>query len=144
MKARPLAAALLILFCGCSPTRTAGTSGKSAKELAVLSIPQLPGELHVQIKSIQFDGAGDDYDIGGGRDFYLLPGDHTAAFLLVAHIPGVAGWFVPSSATTFPGPKGVHLGAFTAGKTYELASSVKSFARMMQDGRVSLVREKVK
>src|SRR5262245_48702457 len=86
------------LLTGCGPTRTAGTSGMAAKDLAVLSIPQLPKEAHVQIKSIQFDDAGDAYEIGSGRDFYLLPRDHTASFTLIAIVPkeaGFLGWLVP-------------------------------------------------
>jgi hypothetical protein len=139
------ATGLLILFLGgCSPTHTAGTAGKPAKELAVLSIAQLPGELPVRIKSVKFDGAGDEYEIGNGRDFYLLPGDHTASFSFVAHISGPEGWLIPSSVTTFAGPAGIPLGSFAAGKAYELAPTTEGFDKMIQEGRLSLVREKGK
>jgi len=144
-----VAAALLV---GCGPTRTAGTGGLSAKDLAVLSIPQLPAETHVQIKAVQFDDAGEAYDIGKHRDFYLRPrDDHTATFTFTAKIPGLPGplgWFVPGAKggdITIPGPKAVPLGAFVAGKTYELAApTIDSFDTLLEGGQLSLVREKVK
>src|SRR5687768_17257540 len=88
MRARRFLALLLIvpvvgIAVGCGgPTHTAGTRGVEAADLAVLSIPQLPAESPVQIDAVQFDGAGDPHAIGKGRDFYLLPGDHTATFSL--------------------------------------------------------------
>jgi hypothetical protein len=142
---------------GCGPTRTAGTNGMAAKDLSVLSIPQLPEETHLQIKSIQFDGAGDEYEIGSGHDFYLLPRDHTASFVFKAILPSEAGFaamFVPKDALTFASPKGIPLGAMTAGKTYELAlpstdssqgssqDLADSFDKMLETGQFSLVREK--
>jgi hypothetical protein len=146
---RPLAAATtawcgLLLVVGCGPTYTTGTGGKSAKELAVLSIAQLPSDLPVQIKSVQFDGGGDQYDIGEGRDFYLLPGDHTAAFSFVAHVSGPLGMLLPNGSTVIAGPGGIPLGSFTAGKEYELAPTTDGFDKMMESGEMSLVREKTK
>jgi hypothetical protein len=153
---------------GCSgPTRTAGTGGKAAKDLAVLSIDQLPPEAHVQLDTIQFDDAGEAYKIGkDGRDFYLLPAKesgqganaaqmgHTASFDFVAHMPSPesagapawVGWMIPKEAKTIhiPGPKGLPLGAVAAGKTYELAPPTpESFQNLLQDGGgLTLVREK--
>src|SRR4051812_22181987 len=143
MNARSLASLLVALLVGCGPTYTAGTRGVAARDLAVLSIPQLPEAAYVRIRAIQFDDAGDQYEVGDGRDFYLLPGDHTASVTLIAPVPGPAGWFVPSSALTFPGPKRLPLGTVTAGKSYELAPSVEGFGQLLQGGRLSLVREKV-
>jgi hypothetical protein len=142
----PIAASLVVAFLlgGCGPTRTAGTSGKSEKELAVLSIAQLPSDLPVEIKTVQFDGAGEQYDVGGGRDFYLLPGDHTAAFSFVAHVSGALGFLLPKGSTTFAGPGGIPLGSFIAGKAYELAPTTDGFDKMMASGDLSLVREKTK
>ena len=147
----PLFVAALGPVGGCSgPTRTAGTSGMAARDLAVLSIPQLPEEAHVQIETIRFDNAGEKYEIGKGREFYLLPGNHTADFKLVARMPEVEGLptlvkaLIPSGKTiTIPGPGKLPLGAVSAGKTYELAPPVaQSFETFLQDGKVSLVREK--
>jgi hypothetical protein len=136
---------MITLLVGCGPTYTAGTKGVAAKDLAVLSIPQLPGEAHVQIKEVQFDGAGDQYTIGNSRDFYLLPGDHSAAFTLVAHVPGIEGMFIPSSALTIRTPKAIPLGTFAASKTYELAPpTAESFDQLLDEGHLSLVREKAK
>ena len=147
-----LAAALCLITGGCGPTRTAGTSGMAAKDLAVLSIPQLPEEAHVQIETIRFDNAGEKYEIGKGREFYLLPGNHTADFKLVARMPEVEGLptlvkaLIPSGKTfSIPGPGKLPLGAVSAGKTYELAPpGAESFETLLQDGKVSLVREKAK
>ena len=143
-----LAAWLVMFLAGCGgPTRTAGTSGLAAKDLSVLSIPQLPKETHLQIRTIQFDGAGEEYKIGKRRDFYLQPRDHTASFTLAAVIPeagGIAGWFIPKGGLTFPGPKDIPLGAMTAGKAYELAPPAEGFEKMLQGGGLSLVREKGK
>ena len=144
MHARYLAGLLLALLVGCGPTRTAGTEGKPVNELAVLSVPQLPDEVHVQMHTVQFDGGGDQYDIGNGRDFYLLPGDHTATFSFQAEVPGFGGLFVPKSALTIPGPKDVPLGNVTAGKTYDLAPSIDSFDKLLQGDGFSLVKEKEK
>lgn len=145
---------------GCSgPTRTAGTNGVAKKDLAVLSIDQLPPEAHVQIDTIQFDDAGEAYKIGkAGRDFYLLPktegSGHTASFDFVAHMPSPesagapawVGWMIPKEAKTIhiPGPKGVPLGAVAAGKTYELATPTpENFQKLLlEGGGLSLVREK--
>ena len=156
-------AVLLVLLTGigCSgPTRTAGTGRMSAKNLAVLSIPQLPDDVHVQLESIQFDDASDSYDVGKkGRDFYLKPGDHTASFNFVAHVPKIegmpmlVGWMIPSGKPIpIPGPKNVPLGAVSAGKFYELApptpESFQNLLQNLQDGgggaQLSLVREKAK
>src|SRR6476661_6930040 len=134
MNVRYVGPLLLMLLVGCGPTHTAGTNGVPAKDLAVLSIPQLPDVAHIQVRTIQFDDAGDQYEVGDGRDFYLLPGDHTASFTLIAPVPGPAGWFVPSSALTFPGPKRLPLGTVAAGKSYELAPSVEGFGQMLQGG----------
>ena len=144
MRGQSLAALLIVLLLGCGPTRTAGTKGVAAKDLAVLSIAQLPAEAHVGIDTVQFDGAGDRYEIGKGREFYLPPGEHTGTFSFIAHVPGVGGWFVPRSALTLPGPKDVPLGTVTAGKTYELSLAPESFESLLQEGRLSLVREKAK
>jgi len=156
MHARYPAASLAVvlvasLLVGCGPTRTAGTGGVAARELAVLSIGQLPAETHVQIGTVQFDSADEPYKIGKGRDFYLRPGDaHTATFTFIAKVPGLPGplgWLVPGGKggdITIPGPKAVPLGPVAAGKAYELAPTMESFDRMLQDGRMSLVREKVK
>jgi hypothetical protein len=147
--------ALLMLLAvggGCGPTRTTGTSGMAAKDLAVLSIAQLPHDAHVQIEAIQFDDAGESYEIGKGRDFYLKPGDHTANFNFIATVPKIegmptlVGWIIPAGKSfNIPGPKKVPLGAVTAGKTYELAPpSADSFDKLLQTGQLSLVREKAK
>ena len=155
---RPVAVLLTLLAVvgGCSgPTRTAGTGGMAAKELAVLSIPQLPEDAHVQIDTIQFDDADDKFEIGGkGRDFYLKPGDHTASFNFVAHVPKIegapmlVGWLIPSGKPiSIPGPKKVPLGAVMAGKFYELAPPTpESFDKLFEEGGggLSLVREKAK
>src|SRR4051812_37308721 len=146
-----LAALLTLFLVGCGgPTHTAGTSGLDAKELSVLSIPQLPEESPIQIRKVQFDGTGDEFEIGKSRDFYLLPRDHKASFTLTASIPkeiggmgGAAGWFMPKSVT-LPVIKDVPLGALSAGKSYELAHPAEGFDKMLESGQVSLVREKGK
>jgi hypothetical protein len=89
---------------------------------------------------VQFNGAGDRYEIGKGRDFYLWPGEHTGAFSFSVHVPGVGGWFVPRSALTIPGPSGVPPGTVAAGKTNEISLSAESFDTLLQEGRLSLVR----
>jgi hypothetical protein len=142
------AAGLILLLVGCGgPTRTSGTSGLAAGELAVLSIPQLPKESHLQIHTIQFDGAGDEYKVGDGRDFYLLPRDHTASFTLEAIVPkevGFLGSLLPKDATIIPGPRNIPLGAMSAGKAYELAPPAQGFDKILETGQLSLVREKEK
>jgi hypothetical protein len=143
----------VMLLVGCGPTRTGGTAGFAAKDLAILSISQLPEEAHIQIQSIQFDGNGDVYKIDKSRDFYLTPGDHTASFTLVARVPkmegmgvmaGLASWLIPKNALTLPSLRAIPLGAVAAGKTYELSPSMgaDSVERMLQNGSPSLVREK--
>ena len=154
MNTRHLPALLIAigLLVGCGgPTHTSGTKGFAAKELAVLSIPQLPSEAHVQIHSVQFDGAGDKYGISGGRDFYLPPGAHTGTFTLTAHLPKVSGplgLLMPKGGITIPGPKDLPLGLVTAGKEYELAPNLDSFdPDKLADGGaggLTLVREKEK
>ena len=165
MHVRNLAAVLIALvalpalLAGCGPTHTAGTRGVAARDLSVLSIAQLPEEAHVQISAIQFDGKGDQYKIGKSRDFYLLPGEHTASFTLVARVPkmegmgamaGLASWLVPKNAVTIPSPGDIPLGAVAAGKTYELLPTAggdggaEGFEKMLMDGKLSLVREKAK
>jgi hypothetical protein len=147
-----LFAALLILFVvGCGPTRTAGTRGVAAKDLSVLSIAQLPRESPVQLRTIQFGDAGEQYKIGKGRDFYLLPRDQTASVTLLARVPKgggamgkLAGVLLPNGALTIPGPTNIPLGPLSPGKTYELAGSAEDFAGMLQNGGLSLVREKTK
>jgi hypothetical protein len=141
-----LAAVLVVLFAGCGPTRTAGTNGVAAKDLAVLSVPQLPKEAHVQIHTIQFDGSGEEYKIGKARDFYLLPRDHTASFTFKASVPdvGMLGWLIPKDALIVAGPGNIPLGALAAGKTYELAAPTEGFDKMLESGQLSLVREKAK
>src|SRR4051794_36012952 len=146
---RRLAALLMLFLVGCGPKHTAGTSGLAAKDLSVLTIPQLPAEAHFQIHTIQFDGAGDEYEIGSSRDFYLLPRDHTASFTLTASIPseisglgGAVGWLVPKKALTIPGPSDIPLGALSAGKSYEMVRPAESFDKMFQTGQILLVREK--
>jgi hypothetical protein len=138
---------------GCGPTRTAGTGGVGAKQLAVLSIPQLPDAAHVKIDTIRFNDEGEAYPLGKGRDFYLRPGDHTAGFDLVARVPDVDGvpkwlkWVIPGGKKSIriPGPKGIPLGAVTAGKRYEIAlPSFDSLDTFLKDRSVSLVREKAK
>ena len=142
---RRLPALLVVFLAGCGgPTHTAGTSGMAAKDLAVLSVPQLPAEYHVRIQTIQFDDAGDEYDIGKGRDFYLLPREHTASFTVSAVVPGVGGMFVPNDALTLPGPKHIPLGTLSAGKSYELWTPAQGFDRMLESGDFGLVREKGK
>ena len=145
----PAAVLLAVLLVGgCGPTRTAGTAGMAARDLAVFSVPALPAASPVQIRTIQFDGAGDAYKVGKGRDFYLLPGDRTASFTLKARIPGVggtiAGVFIPKDGLTFPGPRDLPLGTLSAGKTYELIRPDEDFGLLLlgRDG-LSLAREKV-
>ena len=146
-QARWLAAGLILLLVGCGgPTRTAGTSGLAAGNLAVLSIPQLPKESHLKIRTIQFDGAGDEYKVGDGRDFYLLPRDHTASFTLEAIVPEEAGFLgslIPKDALIIRGPKDIPLGAMSGGKAYELMPPAEGFDKILETGgRLSLVREK--
>ncbi|HEX8341729.1 MAG TPA: hypothetical protein VF624_12540 [Tepidisphaeraceae bacterium] len=142
------------LVCGgCGPTRTAGTGGVGARELAVLSIPQLPDAAHVKIDTVRFDDAEAAYPVGRGRDFYLRPGDHTVGFDLVARVPDVDGvptwlkWVIPGGkkSVRMPGPKGIPLGAVAAGKRYEIAlPGFDSLETFLRDRSVSLVREKTK
>lgn len=149
---RRLAALLILFVAGCGgPTRTAGTRGLAAEDLSVFSIAQLPRESPVQILTIQFDGTGDEYEIGKRRDFYLVPRDHTASFTLAVRAPRmggamgtIAGLFMPKTALAFPGPRDVPLGTMAAGKTYELVRPAEDFDKMLQDGQLSVVREKGK
>jgi len=144
---RRLAVMIIVFLAGCGgPTHTSGTKGMAARELSVLSIPQLPKDAHVQIHTIKFDGAGDEYAIGKSRDFYLTPRDHTASFTLSANVPkvgGIPGFLLPKGDLTLPGPKNIPLGVLTAGKTYELVLP-SDVDKMLQSGQVSLVREKGK
>jgi hypothetical protein len=142
---------ILLLVAGCGgPTRTAGTRGVAARDLSVFSVAQLPKASPVQIHTVQFKGDGEAYEIGKGRDFYLLPRDQAASFTLSARIPkaggGIAGMFIPKGALTLPGPRDVPLGAMAAGKTYELIRPDEGFdfAELLQGGGFSLVREKGK
>ncbi len=146
MTYRAFAALLVVTLAGCGgPTRTTGTSGLAAKDLAVLSIPQLPDAAVIKVYSIQFDNQGDEYKIGKGRDFYLLPGDHKVSFTLQNPAPpGMGGWFVPDSALIIPGPKGIPLGTVAAGKAYEFAPNIDSLEGFAEGGGFSLVREKPK
>ena len=144
--ARPVLIGLLLLLVGCGPTRTDGTSGLSRQDLAVLTVPQLSGETHLRIETVRFDDTGDAYPVGHGRDFYVLPRDHTAAFTLRAVLPGgagVFGQFVPKDALTFPGPP-LPLGPMSAGRAYELALPTDGFDKLLQTGQLSFVREKKK
>jgi hypothetical protein len=139
-----LAAGLILFLVGCGPTRTSGTSGLAASELALLSIRQLPKESPLQIRTIQFDGAGDEYTVGDGRDFYLLPRDHTASFTLEVIVPkelGLLGSLVPNDARIIPGPMNLPLGAMSAGKAYELTPPAEGFDKILETGELSLVRE---
>jgi hypothetical protein len=146
MNHQHLAAILITLFAvaGCGPTRTVGTKGLAARDLSVLSIAQLSGEAPVKIHAIRFDDGGDLYKIGNGRDFYLRPGDHAASFTLIARVPGPGGWFVPSGALTFQGPKNIPLGTFMAGRAYELAPTVDAFDNLLHGGGLAMVQEKAK
>ena len=146
---RPAALLILLLVAGCGgPTRTAGTSGVAAKDLSVLSVPPLPAVSPVQIRTIRFDGAGDEYEVGRCRDFYLLPGDRTASFTLTARVPGAGGavarLFIPKGRLAFPGPRDVPLGTLAGGKAYELVRPAEDFGLLLEGGRFSVVREKVK
>ena len=146
-QARWFAAALILVLVGCGPTRTAGTAGLPASELAVMTIPQLPKESPLRIRTIQFDGAGDAYTVGDGRDFYLLPREHTASFTLEAIVPkevGVLGSLIPKDALIMPGPENLPLGTMSAGKAYELFPPAEDFDKMLATGQFSLVREKQK
>ncbi|HEY7120672.1 MAG TPA: hypothetical protein VH475_29075 [Tepidisphaeraceae bacterium] len=144
-QARWFAAGLILLLVGCGPTRTSGTSGLAAGELALFSIAQLPKESPLQIHTIQFDGGGEEYEVGEGRDFYLMPRDHTASFTLEAIVPkeaGLLGSLVPKDARIIPGPRNIPLGAMSAGKAYELAPPAQGFDKLLETGQFSLVREK--
>jgi hypothetical protein len=135
---------LIVLLVGCGPTHTAGTKGKSAKELAVLSIDQLDAIPGMEIQSIRFDDHEDAYKVGDGREFYLLPGEHTASFDFKVEVKGPPGWFIPSKALTVPGPKGVPLGVMSAGKMYEMNGLVEGFEHLVRNGEFNLIREKPK
>ncbi|HEX8325481.1 MAG TPA: hypothetical protein VF595_16375 [Tepidisphaeraceae bacterium] len=140
-------AGLILLLVGCGPTRTAGTGGLASRDLAVLSIPQLPKIAHLQIDTIQFDGTGDAYKVGNGRDFYLPPRDHTASFTFKAILPAEAGFFgtfIPKDALTFPGPQRIPLGPMSAGRAYELVTPTEGFEKLLETGQLSFVREKEK
>lgn len=143
-----LVAALLLLLVGCGgPTRTAGTAGLAADELATLTVPQLPRESHLKIRTIQFDNAGDEYKVGNGRDFYLLPRNHTATFTLEPILPKEAGFIgalLPKEALILPGPRNLPLGAMSAGKAYELVPPIQGFDKLIETGELTLVREKAK
>ena len=147
--ASPLAALLILFVAGCGPTRTAGTRGLAAKDLSILSVAQLPRESPVQLRTIQFGDSAEQYQIGKGRDFYLLPRDQAASVTLLARVPKgggamgkLAGVFLPKTALSLPGPTNIPLGPLSPGKTYELARRAEDFAQMLQGGGFSLVREK--
>jgi hypothetical protein len=119
----------------------------AVKDLSILSIAQLPEKSHLQIKKIQFDGVGEEYEIGNSRDFYLLPGDHNASFTLTAIVPSdfsMLGWLVPKDALTLSPLKDIPLGPMAAGKTYELSPPSEGFDKILQSSQVSLIREKAK
>lgn len=147
-KAHVFVAALIALLSGCGgPTHTAGTKGLASRDLAVLSIPQLPKQSPLQIHTIRFDDAGEEFKVGGGRDFYLLPNGHTASFTLKAIVPkelGFLGSMLPKDSMTLPGPSGIPLGTMSAGKTYELVPPTQGFDKLLANGEFSLVREKTK
>jgi hypothetical protein len=119
----------------------------AVKNLSILSIAQLPEKTHLQIKKVQFDGVGEEYEIGNSRDFYLVPGNHNASFTLVAIVPsdiGMLAWLVPKDALTLSPLKDIPLGPMTAGKTYELSPPSEGFDKILQTSQVSLIREKAK
>jgi hypothetical protein len=143
------ATALIVLLsvAGCGgPTRTAGTRGVPTKDLAVFSVLQLPPDAPVQIRTVWFNAASPEYEVGDGRDFYLLPGGHTASFNLTVRIPGTTGLFaslyVPEGALNAPGPRNAPLGTLAAGKTYEVVPRAEDFDQMLSGGRLPEVREK--
>ena len=148
---RRLAPLLIILLAaaGCGgPTRTAGTAGLAAKDLSVVSVPGLPRASPVQIRTVRFDGTDEEYDVGKGRDFYLLPGDRAASFTLLVRPPGASGAiaskFIPNGGWNIHGPRNVPLGTLSAGKSYELVRPVEGFGQLLQGNRFSLLREKQK
>jgi len=146
---------------GCGPTRTAGTRGVAARDLAIVSIPQFPDESPVKLDTVRFnhgdaknDNTGGDeaYAVGRGKDFYLLPGRVTAGFDLVGQIPDASDmprwvrWTIPNGGKIkIPGPRHLPLGIVAAGKRYELAlPSAEQFNEFFEQGTVSLLREKEK
>ena len=141
---------------GCGPTRTAGTRGVAARDLAIVSIPQFPDESPVKLDTVRFnhgDRMGDEtYAVGRGKDFYLLPGRVTAGFDLVGQIPDASGmprwvrWTIPNGGRIkIPGPRDVPLGVVSAGKRYELTlPSAEQFNEFFEQGTVSLLHEKEK
>lgn len=120
---------LLLLLVGCGPTRTAGTKGVAAKDLAVLTIKQhnaIPG---FHINKVTFDD-GDTFDIDGDRDFYLTPGQHKVAVGYGPCVHGPHAWFSPMGDWAMYTPKGAATGELRAGRAYALRGWVEGVGSM--------------
>lgn len=141
---------LSALAVGCGPTRTAGTKGIPASQLAILHVTQSYDVPVVQVAAIGFDD-GEKYKIDGERDFYLTPGVHRVALDLKTNLDGLDGpmkWLSYSMKDAkLEGPKGLTTGELQPGKTYEIRGLAGTMQGMMQgmmgggDGDMTITRE---
>lgn len=127
------------ITAGCGPTRTDGTQGIPAKELAILHVTQhydVPG---MQLTAIRFDD-GDKFKIDGDRNFYLAPGVHPVAIDLKAKIDSPIKWVSPGE-TKIEGPRGLTTGDLKPGKTYELRGLADIVKSMTGGMKMEITRE---
>jgi hypothetical protein len=143
----PLLLLLSVLAVGCGPTRTAGTKGIPASQLAILHVTQSYDIPVVQVAAIAFDG-GEKFKIDGERDFYLTPGVHQVSLDLTTKLDGPMKWLSSAMADTkLEGPKGLTTGDLQPGKTYEIRGLAGTMQGMMQGvvdgggGELAITRE---
>jgi hypothetical protein len=126
---------------GCGPTRTAGTKGVPANQLAALRVTQRYDVPVVQVAAVAFDD-GAKYKIDGDRDFYLTPGVHRLALDLTTNIDVPMKWLSSSlGQTKIEGPNGLTTGELKPGKTYELRGLAGTIQSMVTGEEMAITRE---
>jgi hypothetical protein len=145
MKLLVLLLPALSLAVGCAgPTRTAGTKGIAANQLAVLHVTRQYDVPLVRVSAVRFDDAGDKYKIDDdGRDFYLTPGVHHVGLDLTAKIESPIKW-LSFGEHQFEGPPGLSTGDLQPGKTYELRGIADTVQGLVGGGDMAITREMVR
>jgi hypothetical protein len=130
---RPSIAMFLVLgaaLVGCGPTRTAGTQGLAANQLAVLEVDRhnaIPG-LHIDSITIDDD---QNFDVTRDRTFYLTPGEHKVAVGYGQCVHGPPAWFSPASRWNLFASHGGTTMQVEAGKRYELSGWKEGIGSLM-------------